>query len=47
VQRANRDSHKPEHFDVKCSEHAPYLPVLAFVEDDLKPAIFLSRAQHA
>ena len=44
-QRTDGHAHQPEHFDSEGSQHAPYVPVLAFVEHDFEPAVFLSRAQ--
>src|SRR6202050_4723798 len=41
----NRDSHQPQHFHAKRSQHAANLPVLTFIENDFQPTIFLSAAQ--
>src|SRR5579864_5042580 len=46
-QRTDCDSYQPKHLNSECRQHAPNMPILAFVEDDLKPAVFFSRAQQA
>lgn len=45
LERTDRDSHKSKHFDAEGIEHATNLAVLAFVEDDFDPGMFLASAE--
>src|SRR5579872_122202 len=45
LQRTNRYSHQPQDLDTACFQHPANLPVLPFIERDLKPAVLLARTQ--
>ena len=46
-ERSNRHANKPQNFDSHYFKHAADLAVLAFVQHDFQPGVFLAAAQHA
>ena len=44
---ANGNAYQPQDFDPKVFQHAADLAILAFLEDDFQPGVFLAGAQYA